>query len=239
MRKIFYIIIIFTSLTAHVFGQPHGYRHSFSGSVNYITTSKMFLNPQSSDPIVRNSHYRFDKIWSYSFEYRINLYNQTILAGVGAEYLSKLKTDFPMRVLRNDLVRTMNITDGYELIPIEFTGYYVFPFSGNSFRMVMGGGFGAYIGKHVRKIGEISVSPVEKKITFGFHVTAGAEYFVYDFVSIRFDMKFRDPDFEVKSKYSPTETTINGDRIRVLNNEFYSRINVDGINFIFGLAVHF
>ncbi len=237
MKKIFYIVFI--SLNTAVFGQTNGYHHSFSGSVNYITTSKMFLNPKSSDPIVRNSHYRLDKIWSYSFEFRINLYNQSILAGIGSEYLSKVRTDFPMRVLLNDFARAINVTEGYELIPIEITGYYVFPFSDNTFKMVMGGGVGAYIGKHVRKIGSISVSPVENKTAFGFHVAAGAEYFVYDFISFRFDMKFRDPDFEVKSKYTPIETTINGDRIRVLNDEFYSRINVDGINFILGLAVHF
>ncbi|MBU2446331.1 MAG: hypothetical protein KJ666_12285 [Bacteroidetes bacterium] len=238
--KIFYtLIFLFTVFQFAAIGQNGNYRYSFSGSVNYITTSKIFLNPRSPDPIVRNSHYRLDKIWSYSFEFRMNLYNQSILAGIGSEILKKQNDNLPLRVLRNDAVRTIEVTDGYELVPIEVTGYYVFPFSGKSFTMVMGGGFGAYIGRHVRKIGDISVSPVENKTTFGFHVMVGAEYFVFDFISVRYEMKFRDPDFDIKSKYSQTTTLLNGDRIQVLNNEFYSRINIDGVNFILGLAVHF
>jgi opacity protein-like surface antigen len=169
----------------------------------------------------------------------MNLYNQTILAGIGSEYLSKQNDDLPIRVLRNDVIRTIEVIDGFELIPIEITGYYVFPFSGSSFIMVMGGGIGAYIGRHIRKIGTISVSPIGNKTTFGFHVMAGAEYFIHDFISVKYEMKFRDPDFEIKSKYSPTETILNRDRIQVLNTEFNSRINIDGINFILGLAVHF
>ncbi len=52
-------------------------------------------------------------------------------------------------------------------------------------------------------------------------------------------MKFRDPQFTVKSKYSKKEVNYNGNIIRIAQDTFDSKINVDGVTFILGLAFHF
>lgn len=222
-----------------VFAQNGNRDFSVSGSINYITTSKLHLNPRSSDPVLRNSYLPLDGILSYSFEFRMNIFKDALMIGVGSEYLSKTDNLKSIRAMVNNIPRTIEITDGYSMIPIEVTIYYVFPFSGSWFKMAMGGGIGAYFGKHIREIGDITVSTLEKRIIFGMHVALDAEFFITDYFSIRTEMKFRDPDFETKSKYNKTDTILNGEHIQLLSEDFYSRINIDGINFILGLAFHF
>lgn len=103
----------------------------------------------------------------------------------------------------------------------------------------MGGGAGYYIGSHIRKFGDAEVSNVERKAAYGIHVHLTMDYLINDFVSLRGEMKFRDPQFTVKSKYSKLEVNYNGNIIRLAQESFDSKINVDGVTFVLGIAFYF
>jgi hypothetical protein len=103
----------------------------------------------------------------------------------------------------------------------------------------MGGGAGYYIGSHIRKFGDADVSNAERKTAYGIHVSISMDYLIKDFISVRSEMKFRDPQFTVKSKYNKKEVNYDGYVIRLAQETFDSKINLDGVTFILGLVFHF
>ena len=52
-------------------------------------------------------------------------------------------------------------------------------------------------------------------------------------------MKFRDPQFTVKSKYSTEQFIYNGEILRPPHESFDSKINIDGVTFVLGAAFLF
>ena len=64
-------------------------------------------------------------------------------------------------------------------------------------------------------------------------------YLITDFFSVRGELKFRDPQFDMQSKFSKTEVIINGQPFEINNDVFDSKVNINGITFGLGLVVHF
>jgi len=58
------------------------------------------------------------------------------------------------------------------------------------------------------------------------------DYIILNFLSVRGEMKFRDPQFNVKSEYSRREVNYDGNIIRLPQESFDSKINVDGVAFV-------
>jgi hypothetical protein len=65
------------------------------------------------------------------------------------------------------------------------------------------------------------------------------DYLVFQNFSLKTEMKFRDPQFTVKSAYTKNETVYNGREINLPQSSFDSKINLDGVTFILGAAFHF
>ena len=64
------------------------------------------------------------------------------------------------------------------------------------------------------------------------------DYLIYDYLSVRGEMKFRDPQFEVKSKYDKTDVDILGHTYVLPQNSYDTKFNVDGITFTAGVVLH-
>ena len=233
--KIAAIAIIIISTNA--FAQ---FNKTFGVSVNavYNTSASIYLSPNSSDVILRNNSFLIENIFNPAVDFRYKM-SESIVVGFNTEYMTSTSIGPNLTVFLGNSTVTIDVEDGFRLIPLELSAYYLLPFSTERFKFLMGGGMGFYIGSHIRKFGDVEVSNVERKTAYGIHVSISMDYLIKDFISVRSEMKFRDPQFTVKSKYSKKEVNYNGNVIRLAQDSFDSKINVDGVTFILGFAFHF
>lgn len=235
------IIICLGSLIINtsVPGQYNDKLFSLSANLNYTTSAKIYLNPNASDFDLRSRVFSLAKIVSPSIDFRYGI-TKDIFAGVSVELIEK--TDFGENVvvrLQNGEFRTIRVEDGFKVIPVELFVYYLLPFSSSRFKLLMGGGAAYYYGEHIRKFGNVDVSNLEQEFAYGIQVNISSDYLINDFVSVRAEMKFRDPEIDVTSRYNKNLITYNGQTILIADNEFDSRININGVTFIIGVAFHF
>lgn len=208
-------------------------------SLNYNTSAKVFLNPKSSDPDIRNLYYTFDGFLSYAFEIKTYLLNNTVFIGIGSEYLQASSLLYSVRGMVNNLPRTLQVEESFQVYPLELMAGYVFPFSSDWYKAYMGAGFGIYYGKYFRKIYDIVSESKLSRLDYGILVNAGVDISLIKNLSLKFEMKFRDPELEFKNEFPKTETIVNGNRIQLFEKIFYTKINLDGLNLILGLNFSF
>lgn len=236
MKFHFTVIIIFAA-SVNIFSQ---FNKTFGISVNavYNTSAKIYLYPNSSDVFLRNSSFELEDIFNPSIDFRYNL-TESLIIGLNADYMVKTSLGPNLTVFIGNSTVRIQVEDGFRLIPLELSAHYLLPFSTEYFKFLMGGGIGYYIGSHIRKFGDVEVSNIERKAAYGIHVSISMDYLIKDFVSVRGEMKFRDPQFTVKSKYSKQEVNYEGNIIRLAQDSFDSKVNLNGLTFILGLAFHF
>ncbi len=233
-QRIFHIIILLLLFPGACLSQYNGKNFSLSAGFNYITTSKIYLQPNSADPFFRSTHDNLEDIYSVSFEFRYTVLDELII-GIGAEYLSKTHTNRNFFLAGNRI----EIEDGYSVIPIEISGYYLVPFSTENFKFFMGGGAGIYLGRHIRRFGNAEFNPDGNEIGYGIHVAIGMEYLLNEYFSVRGQMRFRDPEFNMKSRYSSKEVNYKGNIYPLPAGSISSKVNIDGITFNIGVSFNF
>lgn len=234
MRIYFNIFCLLFLLSPLTYSQFDGRPISLSVNAVYTTTAKMYLNPNSSDIVLRNNYFLLEDIISPAVDIRYRL-TEPLIIGLNVEYMNK--TDFGSR-LRVD-IGVVEIEEGFNLIPIELSLYYILPFSTEKFKFLMGGGGGYYIGEHIRKFGDAEIESIEKQKAYGIHVSISMEYLLKENIGIRTEMKFRDPQFNLTNKYSGREVNYKGETVNLLQDQFDSKVNVDGVTFVLGLTFNF
>ncbi len=232
--KLKLFVIVQLLILTNIFAQYGDNGFSISANFSYTTTSRLFLFPNSIDKVLRNQSLPLDDILSYSAEIRYRIYEDLVL-GLSVEYITK--SEFGKNLTAG--ASRIDVDDGYKVFPIELTAYYILPFSTENFKFYMGGGGGIYIGEHVRKFGDVAVTNDTREFAYGIHASVGMEYMVVDFFSVRGEMKFRDPEFEMKSKYNKETTEYQGRIITLPSKPFDSKVNIDGIVFTVGAVFHF
>jgi outer membrane protein W len=232
------LLLIFPLLiTQSVFSQFNGNSFGISANLVYTTSAEIFLNPNSSDPVIRNQSFTLEDIFSPSLDVRYRL-NENFIFGLNVEYIKKTTETPNLTAFIGSQVVVFNVEDGFQVIPVEFTAHYFFPFSTRDFKFLMGGGIGYYRGEFVRKFSDADLSVQQRKIAIGIHVSASMDYMLINNLSFRFEMKFRDPQYEVRSKYSKTEVTYQGETITLPDDAFETKVNIDGLTFVLGIVYH-
>jgi len=237
MKKLILLLILLNNFS---FTQNNDERFSVFIGGNYITSAQIFLNPNSSDLIIRNESFEITDLFAPSFDIRYRL-TDDVLIGAATEYISSTnKLTLLIPESGSGRMLAFETDDGVIFIPIEFSAYYLMPFSTESFSFTMGGGIGYYIGSHTRILGDTEIENINKKNTFALLVSLGMEYRVYKQFGLRFDMKFRDPENKITSKYkSATFNYKDRENLTIINNEFDSKVNLNGVSFLLGLTFHF
>ena len=226
--------VVFSLLCSTVsYSQYNGNNFSFGVGAVYTTTAKVYLNPNSSDINLRNRYFLLEDILNPAVDIRYRLTDPLII-GLNVEYMTKTDFGSTLRVFVNNTTATIEVEEGFKLIPLELSLYYILPFSTESFKFLMGGGGGYYFGEHVRNFGDAEVENIKRKDAFGIHVSISMEYLLRNNIGIRTEMKFRDPQFNLTNKYTKEEINYRGDIVRLPQNQFSSKINVDGVTFIVG-----
>ncbi len=232
MNRIFQILFFLLTLVTSLFAQYNGKDLSFTLGYNYTTSSKIFLNPNAPDIFDQNQFIEIGDFQNFSAELRYRL-NESVIFGLSAEYLKNTKKG---RHLSSPI---FIVEDGLEVYPVELSIYYFLPFSTENFKFFMGGGFGLYLGKRIRSFGDNYFVNVDNEVGYGIQVSTGMDYIVLDNISIKGEIRFRDPDFKTTNRYNNKTVTYEGRSYTVNTNETTSRINIDGITFRIGASFQF
>ena len=233
IRNTKYVLLFLILLENITLAQYGGHDWGIYLGYSYTTTSRLYLNPNSLDPETRDTYIPLDEIFHFSAEVKYK-FTPEFAVGLGSEYIETTKSD--VNIFVND--RNIQMTVGYRATPILLSAYYLLPFSTQSFKFDMEGGVGFYFADHIREFGDATVSKVSQDFSFGIHVGLGMDYMIGDFLSVRFDLKFRDPEITVISKYDQETVTID-DRVYNLPSEsFETKTNIDGTTYSLGLVFH-
>ncbi|MDZ7626363.1 MAG: hypothetical protein U5J96_18195 [Ignavibacteriaceae bacterium] len=237
MFKIFLIVLLPILFSAESFAQFSSGNIGIAVNAVYTTSAEIYLNPNSSNSEVRNKSFTLENIWNPGIDIRYRFTNEFIL-GLNLEYINKTAYAPNLTAFIGNQVFVFEVEDGLSVIPIELTAHYYFPFSTEDFKFMMGGGLGYYIGEFVRKFQDVDLEITQRKFALGFHVSASMDYIIIENLSARFEMKFRNPQYTVSSKYSKTEVTYQGNVIQLPENAFDTKVDIDGLTFIFGLVIN-
>ncbi|HED08840.1 MAG TPA: hypothetical protein ENI57_12030 [Ignavibacteria bacterium] len=232
------LILVFFIISTSTFSQYNGSKFSFGVNTLYTTTSKVFLFPNSSDEILRNTSNDIDNIFDYGAEFRYR-FSEDIILGLNVEYMRATQTGTNITGFAGNSTVSIKAEDGFEVIPVELSVYYVLPFSTEHFKFLMGGGGAAYFGNHIRKIGTVKVNNISRDFAYGIQVSVSMEYLIMSHLSIQAGLKFRDPEFRVTSQYTSKSVLVGGKIITFPQDRFNSRINIDGITFMLGVYYNF
>jgi hypothetical protein len=235
-KRIIIFLIVLINIVAH--GQYNGDDFSISGYGLYTTSASLFLNPSAPDIVLRNESFTIEDILNPGIEIRYRV-SDPLIIGLNVEYINISEKAQNLSGFLGNRVVKIEAEDGFILIPIELTAYYLLPFSTESFKFLMGGGFGYYNGEFLRKVSTTQVSNVSKETAFGIHVSISMEYIIIDNLLARIQMKFRDPEFTVSSKFDHQLVEYAGQPLRLPEDAFNTKINMDGLGFMFGLSLQF
>ena len=230
--------LAFCLLQVEIPAQENYKNFSLSLNYNYTTTARIFLNPNSPEEILRNNAFYMEDIYSPSADLRYRL-TEDLLIGLNVEYIRKVQTGPNLTVLGTEGTQTIDVEDGFKVIPFELSVYYLLPFSTEKFKFMMGGGLAYYYGEQLRKFGNEEVSNLSRDFAYGIQAMVSSDYMITRFLSLRGEMKFRDPEFEVTSKYKYKRVNYYGSTIVLAQDTFQSKINIDGVTFTLGMAFHF
>ena len=237
MLKFFLIVLLPILISTGSFAQFGTGKIGIAVNAVYTTSAEIFLNPNSSNSEVRNKSFTLENIWNPGLDVRYRFSNEFIL-GLNIEYVRKTANAPNLTAFIGSQVFVFEVEDGLSVIPIELTAHYHFPFSTEDFKFMMGGGLGYYIGEFVRKFQDVDLEITQRKFALGLHVSASIDYIIIENLSARFEMKFRNPQYTVTSKYSKTEVMYQGNAIQLPENAFDTKVDIDGLTFILGLVIN-
>ena len=195
MSKLILFIIIFNLSSIGLFAQFGPGKLGISLNVVYTTSAEVFLNPNSSDSEARNRSFLLEDIWNPGIDIRYR-FSQEFILGLNVEYIEKTTNQPSLTAFIGNQVYVFEVEDGFRTIPIELTAYYFFPFSTEHFKFLMGAGLGYYYGQFIRNFGDVGLEVTQRKSLLGILVATSLDYMIIDNLSARFEMKFRNPQYQ-------------------------------------------
>ncbi len=200
---------------------------------NLTTSSLLYPNNNAADEILRTTSYPVGSFFGTSIELRYRFPESNAAVGVSADYL-RAKSD--RSITAGSL--TVPVEDGYRVIPVEVTGYFIIPFSGPTFGVFMGGGAGLYFGRREYTVAGVAPASVSVSPGFGIHVLGGVSYRLNDLLSLTAEMKFRDLQFEETTQFTK-RIRYQGTLLNIGTSPETLRVQTDGMIFQLGVAISF
>jgi len=202
---------------------------------SWTTDGQIFPEAGAAGPLSRSQSYPISDVPGFGAEIRYRFPASSIVIGLGAGVVES-------REHRSQLLssgRALPVEDGFRAIPVELSGYFVLPFSGQDLRVYMGGGGGVYFGERRPAFAGVSAPVVDAQPGFGIHVSAGIGWRFFDRFVLLGEMKFRDLQFSSTNAFQTDRTEYQGALVNLGSQPFSSTIHVDGVVFQFGLSAEF
>ncbi len=238
MKNKFYLFVFILLYTASGYSQYNGNKFLVGVSGIYTSSAKIYLYPNSSDAILRNTSFPLSDIYDGGVYFRYRLSSDIIL-GLSTEFMKKTAMGNNLTVFADNKTVTINVQDGFTMVPVELSIYYLIPFSTEKFKFLMGGGGAYYYGTQIRNFGNEDINSSESKIAYGIQVSISMDYLITNNIIVSGAMKFRDPQFSVNNTYNKKNVDYNGTKIELAQSSFDSKINVDGVTFLVSMAFSF
>lgn len=226
-------ILLMCTTGSSLFAQERPF--AFVLKANLTTSSQIFPNPNSPDPVARSESYGLTDFFGYGLEFKYRPPGTSIAVGVSADYINVLQS----RTMSIAYRQSVSAEDGYTVIPVEITGYFIIPASGPDFIIYMGGGAGTYFGSRVYRLAGTEAATVSNTPGFGIHVLGGASYRFFDRFSIVAEMKFRDLQFSSTNAFRTSQIRFGNAVVNVDPTPFDANIHTDGIVFQLGASIAF
>ncbi len=202
---------------------------------NITTRTSLFPNLNSPDPIERSESLDFTDFFGSGVEIKYLFPGTSLAASLSADFL-RFRESNPITVSFRSRVPS---EDGYVAVPVEATGYFIIPASGQTVKVFIGGGLGVYFGRREYSVAGVDAPVVTSRPGFGIHVLAGVAYRFTDWFELTGEMKFRDLQFHSTNAFPDSRIPYQGSLISVSQTPFESSVQTDGIVFQLGAGVSF
>lgn len=230
-RVIRFVPLLVVLLMGKAGAQEEGIVVSIKG--NITTASRLFPSANSTSGFERADYFPLENSFGAGVEVRYVVPQTQLAFGVSSEYI-RARVDETTSSLSG-----VPVEDGYRVVPVELTGYFLIPVSGPSFGLYMGGGCGAYFGRRLHRIGDVEATAVNSSTGFGIHVLGGMSYRFTGWFTLELEMKFRDVQFESTDRFTVSRINYNGRVVNISQEPRYSRVRTDGVVFQLGTAFTF
>lgn len=210
------------------------HRISVSLSGSLTTESKIFPNPNARDELIRGGFSPVDAVPGFGADVRGDLFPSGPRFGFSAEYVR--------RTISGSVPNSnpaIPVEDGFSAVPLELTAYFTIPVGGERFDFYMGGGAGLYFGERSYRYAGVAARTLSRSVSPGIHVLTGLEYLVGGRFALRTELKFRNVQLETVQEFPVTTTVYNGTTVPLPQDDFTSRIQIDGMNVSLGVAYRF
>ena len=202
---------------------------------NLTSESTLYTSVKTATSETREAAVSFENLYGFGVEVKYLFPGSRVALGLGAEYI-RTRLETPLKV---SFANPIPSSDGFSVIPIELTGYFIIPASGQSFKILMGGGVGLYVGERTYTVAGVEAVSERNNVGGGIHVLAGANYILTDRISLLAEMKFRDAKFESSTRFPTDKIRYQGLLIPVSSVPSQVRVQTDGIVFQVGVGYSF
>ncbi|MCC6866190.1 MAG: hypothetical protein IT280_08530 [Ignavibacteria bacterium] len=208
--------------------------------IMYVSSAELQNNIKSNSSFIRDAAVELKGGYGYGGEitYNPEFKDIDITFYLSSEYLKVKDNELVMRFENDSAFNSVRFTEEYNMIPIETGVKWNLPVSTERFKVFIGGGAGIYFGNRTRQIGQYKTMAISRKAGYSMNVLAGLEYFLERNLSVNFEFKFREPNFDSEDKFETDFITINGNTYS-MDNPVYSRLLIDGARISAGIKYHF
>ncbi len=228
MKKLVLLHIACAVLLA---ANENNFLFSLKGS---FTTSTRFLY-NIDKPNVFSTDRTLSSNFGYGADVRWNVLWERFFLGFSVEKVGGSET---IQVLYRQFdYLLVPYKEGFDVLALELSGYYVVPISSENIKFYLGGGFGTYDGKRNFSIAGVNAETVSLASYIGIHVMTGIDYKIFSRVGLRFEIKFRDPHFDVTTKFDQSSVEYKGRQIQLEQRESVTKVNLYGVNYAGGVVI--
>ncbi|HLP16063.1 MAG TPA: hypothetical protein VK470_07390 [Bacteroidota bacterium] len=206
------------------------------GKASFTTNTRIFYNVDNPQIIADMANVSSN--FGFGAEVRVRTFWERWYIGLAVEQIKgSQQTLLTYSGPYNDVL--VPRTDGYEIMPIELSGYYSVPISSNTIVFYLGGGIGYYKGKRNYSIGNADSRSDGVNSALGIQVSTGLRWMITPMLGIEGQLRFRDPQISATNVFDQSATTYGGVRVLLSRTPSHTTINLNGINYSAGLAIVF
>lgn len=207
------------------------------GFVDYITSGRVYPASRDEDPTLKTAYNGFGGFVSFGGDVRLEL-SPTSSVGVILQPLTSSESIGTIYGYNSSGAYVgVPVKDGFTLWILEADGYFSIPVVPDQWNIYLGGGPDLCIGRRNLSIGN-AVASTPLVISAGIQVATGISFIFSSNWGLRWEFKFRSPEFNTTSTFQSAYTEYNGLRVSLPQTQ-YGKVNVDGTNFTLGLFYEF